>query len=96
MHQMSPEVLIYIQNIKKFFLNDEHNRAYFAIDRDEDAFFKYVAELSEKNFEEFGEPALLIEQFESIKKKIYGVDENSKLSIGMFISLGDLGYVSLN
>ena len=93
---MSPEVLIYIQNIKKFFMDNEPNRVYFAVDRNEDVFFEYVAELSEKNFKEFGEPALSIDQFESLRKKMHGTDEEHKLSIGMFISLGDLGYISLN
>jgi len=93
---MSPEVLIYIQNIKKFFMENEANRVYFAVDRNEDVFFEYVTELSEKNFKEFGEPALSIEQFESLRKKMRGTDEENKHSIGMFISLGDLGYVSLN
>ena len=95
--KMSPEVLIYIQTVKKFLTVNETTRKYFAVDRNEEAFFEYVAELSIKNFEEHGSPQLSIEQFELLRKRMHGEsDKEKKVSLGLFISLGEFGYVSLN
>ena len=65
---MSPEVLIYIQNVKNFFRKNEEARNYFLSNVNEELFFKNVAEISQKNFEESGEVMLTKEQFEILKK----------------------------
>jgi hypothetical protein len=73
---MSPEVLIYVQNVKKFFKNDIEARNYFLNEIDEELFFKYLTEISQKNFEKEGEPILTKEQFESIRKRLLIININ--------------------
>jgi hypothetical protein len=94
--KMSPEVLIYIQTIKKYMNDNVATRKYFAIDYNEEYFFENLSELSQKNFEENGEPQLSLEQFENLRKKMHGTDDDQKASIGLFISVGNFGYASLN
>ena len=94
---MPPEVLIYIQKVKNFLKENEPSRKYFAVDRNEESFFDYVTELAERNFTENGEAQLSIEQFELLRKRMHGEsDKEKKVSLGLFISLGEFGYVSLN
>ena len=96
--KMSPEVLIYIQTIKQFIDNNDEAKEHFAIQGNEEKFFKFVGELSQKNFDESGDPELTVLQFEEIIQKINNIKENSEVftSVGVFISVGDLGYISLN
>jgi hypothetical protein len=95
-NMVSPEVLIYIQNLRVYFTSHEDAQKYFAVDNNEDTFFEHMTELSQKNFDEFGEPQLTVQQFEDLKHKISKfVGKNDEI-IGSFISLGDLGYISLN
>ncbi len=60
---------------------------------DEDVFFEYASELSQKNFEDNGEPHLTLNQFEELRKKVKGHNDEA---IGLFISLGEYGLISLN
>jgi hypothetical protein len=92
--KMSPEVLIYLQTVKSFIKSTDLTRKYFNIENNEDAFFENLGEMSQKNFDEHGEPQLSLEQFEKLRKK-YGTGKEI-VSIGMFASLGEYGYVSLN
>lgn len=105
--KMSPEVLIYIQSIKKFFKSHEEAQEYFEIKGNEDIFFKHVTEISQKNFEETGEPELTLFQFEFLKQKISKptsmMDSNDTVSgereitsTGIFASVGNFGLFSLN
>jgi len=95
--KMSPEVLIYIQTVKKFLTVNETTRKYFAVDRNEEAFFDYVTELSSKNYEESGSPQLSIEQFELLRKRMHGEsDAEHKVSTGLFINMDGFGMISLN
>jgi hypothetical protein len=95
--KMSPEVLIYIQTVKQFLTVNETTRKYFAVDRNEEAFFDYVSELSSKNYEEHGSPQLSIEQFELLRKRMHGEsDSEHKVSIGLFINMNEFGMISLN
>jgi len=100
MNTMSPEVLIYVQNIKKYFKSHADTQKYFAIKDNEKNFFDHIGEISQKNFEENGEPQLSLEQFEELKQKISG-SPAAKVNeaVGIFISFGDFGkfgYISLN
>ena len=65
---MSPEVLIYIQTVKKFFISNEESKHYFLDNCDEELFFKYLEDISQKNFEKNGEPMLSEVQFELLRK----------------------------
>ena len=93
---MAPEVLIYIQTIKNYFISNDAARNYFNIKDKNDEFFDYVMELSEKNFNENGEPELTLQQFEEARRKISKPTENRDEITGIFITMGDMGYISLN
>ena len=90
---MSPEVLIYIQNIKSYFTTNVEAQEYFNIVGNEETFFNHLSDISQKNFEEHGEPQLSLEQFEDLRQKTHGSNKEFK---GLFISLGEYGYVSYN
>jgi hypothetical protein len=80
MEDFPPEVLIYIQTVKNFFKNNEGTREYFLSQIDEDTFFKFLGNISQKNFEEHGEVMLTEVQFELLRKtliamKISEIDE---------------------
>ena len=104
MEELPPEVLIYIQTVKKFFSKNEGTREYFLSQIDENVFFKYLGNISKKNFEENGEVMLTDVQFELLRKtlialKISEMDE-SELPIEMsfdyeletIIYIDDRGY----
>ena len=104
MDDLPPEVLIYIQTVKNFFSKNEGTREYFLSQIDEDIFFKYLGNISQKNFEESGEVMLSEVQFELLRKtliamRISEMDE-SELPIEMsfdyeletLIYIDDRGY----
>jgi hypothetical protein len=87
---MSPEVLIYIQNLKLYFEKHPDASKYFTPDGNDNPFFDYVSEIAQKNFDKYNEAQLTLEQFEEARiKTTKGIKE-------MFISLGDVGFVSSN
>jgi len=101
---MTPEVLIYIQNVKQFFNNDESTKQYFLEGSDEEIFFNYLAEVAQKNFEANGEPTLTEYQFEflrrtakvlSISKKEYP-EEKKEETNDIFMEVPGFGSVCLN
>jgi hypothetical protein len=92
LEKLPPEVLIYVQNVRKHFTGNEVAREYFGINDDEDKFFNNVIEVSQKNFKESGEPELSIKQFEELRPKS---TEKPELH-ACFFSMGELGLVSLN
>jgi hypothetical protein len=98
---MSTEVLIYVQNMKKYFTDFPEVREYFIGNSDEDLFFKHLIEISQKNFEKDGDPMLKIEQFELLKLTISAITiskkeinelENDKI----FIQTSFFGKICLN
>jgi hypothetical protein len=104
MENLPPEVLIYIQTVKNFFSKNEGTREYFLSQIDEDVFFKFLGDISKKNFEDSGEVMLTEVQFELLRKtlialKISEMDE-SELPIEMsfdyeletIIYIDDRGY----
>jgi len=104
MEDLPPEVLIYIQTVKNFFSKNEGTREYFLSQIEENLFFKYLGNISKKNFEENGEVMLSEVQFELLRKtliamKIAEMDE-SELPIEMsfdyeletIIYIDDRGY----
>jgi hypothetical protein len=70
MEDFPPEVLIYIQTVKNFFSKNEGTREYFLSQIDENIFFKYLGDISKKNFEENGEVMLSEVQFELLRKTL--------------------------
>jgi hypothetical protein len=93
--QMSPDVLIYLQSIKNFFTNNTLAKKYFSIEGNEEIFYKHISELSQKNFDEYGEPELTLDQFEELRKSIFSSEDDITFTAS-FLNLGDLGYISLN
>lgn len=99
---MSPEVLIYVQNVRNYFSKDMEARNYFLNEIDEELFFKYLTEISQKNFEKEGEPILSKDQFELIRKTLLLVDITKKefkeetTEDKLFISVGTFGKICLN
>jgi hypothetical protein len=91
--KMSPEVLIYLQSIKQYFNSHVDAQKYFVIEGNEEMFFNDVCEMSQKNFDESGEPELSLLQFEMLKDKI---SKSLGKNIGAFVLLGQLGRISLN
>jgi hypothetical protein len=96
MNTLSPEVLIYVQNLKKYFHSNVNAQKYFTGKDKEDVFFEYMSKISQKNFEESGEPELTPQQFEEVREKITGIVEKKQEAVGIFISFGEFGYISLN
>lgn len=95
--QMSPDVLIYIQSIKKFFTENVTAQKYFAIEGNEEKFYNNVSEISQKNYEENGDPELSVEQFEELRNLIStNPEEGTVVTRAAFINIGNLGYMSLN
>ena len=104
MEELPPEVLIYIQTVKNFFKNNKGTRDYFLKQLNEDVFWKYLGNISKKNFEENGEVMLSEVQFELLRKtlialKISEIDDNSlledipfNLEVQSIIYIDDRGY----
>jgi hypothetical protein len=93
---MSPDVLIYVQTMKHYFSNNVDAQKYFAISGNEEEFYNNIKELSQKNYEEYGEPELSIEQFEELRKKIFKLDDKENEIVAAFMNIGNFGYSSLN
>lgn len=94
--KISPDVLVYIQSLKKYFSINTDAQKYFSIENNEQKFFDQLTEISQKNYEENGEPELNIEQFEELRKELSDVTGSKNTFIASFINLGDLGRFSLN
>lgn len=105
--KISPEVLIYIQNLRQYFKSNDEAMAYFDINENDEDFFNHLSEISQENFEETGEPELSLLQFEHLKQKITGslpINKEIKtpegdreiITSGVFLIIGDFGYLSLN
>jgi hypothetical protein len=96
---MSPEVLVYIQTIKKYFEKNEETKNYFIGESDEEIFFEFLADISQKNYEENKEPMLTQVQFELLRiamsvNKV--MDEKPKTDDSPFINIGEYGDICLN
>lgn len=92
---MSPEVLIYIGNIKKFLDTNQEAHDYFLKGLNEEDFYSKVAVSSQKNFEKNGDPMLFRNQFEEIKNELIE-SSNKKKENNIFMDLKDFGTICLN
>ena len=92
MEKLPTEVLIYIQNVRKYFTTNEATKEYFQIDSHGDKFFDEVIAISQKNFEKSGAAELTVEQFEEVRRKF----SDDFVMYGTFADLGKYGLISLN
>jgi len=92
LEKLPPEVLIYVQNVRRHFSTNEDTREYFQIDTHGEKFFEEIAELSQKNYEETGDAQLTVEQFEELRRKV----SSDFVMYGIFASMGGFGLISLN
>lgn len=63
----SPEVLIYLQTVRKYIESNQEARKYFIPNNVESDFYGLVEDISQINFTKRGEPELSKEQFEFIR-----------------------------
>jgi hypothetical protein len=105
MDNISPEVLIYLQNVKGYLKSNKEANDYFLGESNEELFFHHLVEISQKNFEENGEVMLNRDQFEVLRKTIMALtisqkefDEKPELQNEekVFMDLGDFGKICLN
>jgi hypothetical protein len=82
--------------LKLYFEKHPDAQKYFTPDGNGKEFFEYMSVISQKNYDEHGEAQLTLEQFEEARIKTTKSAVKPAGITGMFISLGDLGFVSLN
>ena len=95
----SPEILIYVQKIKKYFKENKEASDYFLKDVDEKLFFKYFTDIAEKNLKEKGEPELTELQFEILRKTVRAIcitNEPIYRHLTIWWDLGKYGRMYLN
>lgn len=112
MDNISPEVLIYLQNVKNYFETNKEAREFFLDNSNEELFYKHMTEIAQKNFEKNGDATLDREQFELLrrtvkalnvvvdKKRFIRPEENIDITIGhnsnIFIEYPNMGSICLN
>lgn len=99
--KLSPEVLIYIQNVKTYFEKNNEAREYFLSDSNEKLFFEHLGEISQKNYEKNGEVMLDREQFDLLRKTIRAInvtkkEENELKEPTIFFDIPNFGQICLN
>jgi hypothetical protein len=104
--ELSPEVLIYIQTVKKFLSTNQEAKNYFLGEGvDEETFFHHVSEISEKNFKTNGEVMLTREQFELLRKTLIATsiaikeipeEEMESIEDRIFVDSRGFGKICLN
>lgn len=70
---LSPEVLTYLQTVKNYMKKNDETRRYFLNGVDEEMFYEHLLEISQKNFEQLGEPMLNKEQFDLLRKTMKAI-----------------------
>jgi hypothetical protein len=65
--EFSPDILIYIQTVKKFLENNKGTKEYFLANVDEELFYENLGQIAQINLEKNGEPQLSKEQFEVLR-----------------------------
>jgi hypothetical protein len=96
---MNVDVLIYVNNLKEFFKNDEQafKDMFGTLDIDKELYFKRLEEVATQNFEEKGEPTLSTTQmFGVVQELITSLPQNSGFELppeikGIFVHVKD-GY----
>ena len=97
---MDTEVLVY--SIKGLIAQNkaEEAKTYFIGNSDAEEFYKHLAIISEKNFEENGQPELTQEQFELLRKTILAVSVSKQKLFysedGLFMIFENYPPISMN
>ena len=99
--KLSPEVLIYIQNVKTYFEKNKEAREFFLENSDEKLFFEHLGEISQKNYEEKGEVMLDREQFDLLNRTIRAIkiaksDFEKIEEPSLFFDIPNFGQICLN
>lgn len=92
---MSPEVLIYIQNIKTYFEKNQDTKNYFIGSGDENLFYDRLIEISQKKFDSEGEVMLTKLEFENLRSE-FNTKKIPNNAIDIFMTVGDFGEICLN
>ena len=97
---METEVLVYLQKVKNYISTNEEAKTYFIGNSDSEEFYKHLAIISEKNFEENGQPELTQEQFELLRKTILAVSVSKQKLFysedGLFMLFENYPPISMN
>lgn len=106
MKKLSPEVLMYIKNVKNYFQINKEARDYFLQDSNEELFYQHMTEIAQKNYDKNGEAILDREQFELLRVTIINLliqpkseiikTEDIKNKDNIFIELSNFGFICLN
>lgn len=107
MKKLSPEVLMYIQNVKNYFQTNKEAREYFLQHSDEDLFFEHMTEIAQKNYDKNGDAILDREQFELLRVTVINLllqstpdtkkkHQNVKTNDNIFVELSNFGFICLN
>jgi len=70
MKDYKPEILIYLNQVKNYLKSNIEANNYFMVEVNPTLFFSKLCEISEKNFEDNGDPHLTPTQFELLKKEM--------------------------
>ena len=73
----NPDVLIYVQKIRKYLESSEEAKKYFLTDIDIEKFLEKVYNVSENNFNTSGDPILSPLQMDEIKIELSSNGDNS-------------------
>jgi hypothetical protein len=101
---MPPEVLIYVQSVKRYLETNKDAYEYFLNGVDSELFYKHLSEISEKNYQKNGEVMLDKQQFEILKKTIRALMVSEKENItkeesineNIFFEIKGFGKICLN
>lgn len=96
MKELPSEILIYVQKTRKYFNENKEIYDYFLKDVDEELFFKYLAEISEKNYAKTGNPELTKIQFEILNKTVRAICVIKKPLDSIWWEDGIFGTICLN
>jgi hypothetical protein len=76
---ISPEVLIYLQKLKRYLDENHDTKNYFLKEMNEQSFFNYILNISEINLEKRGQPELTSEQFEMLRNNFTNNEQENKV-----------------
>jgi len=98
---LHPDILIYIQNVKNFFNQNNEIKKYYNIDINENLFYIKLIEISINNYKKNNDPKLTVEQFEKLKQNFINevnktnLDDEVKQNV-LLKSFSELSTIYLN
>ena len=82
---MDHDILVYIQKVKNYLKTNEEARNYFIGESDVDEFYRHLTIISEKNFNQNGQPELTKEQFELLRRTIYLANDKQAITNNIYV-----------